>query len=75
MDPLQWMGAVKMRVQTAHKNITIINQINPHDSTPSINVRLSELSEKLCVCNKQIHHKVVLILNRHFWPQYKSVIH
>ncbi len=24
MDPLQWMGAVRMRVQTADKNITII---------------------------------------------------
>ncbi len=24
MDPLQWMGAVKMRDQTSHKNITII---------------------------------------------------
>ncbi len=23
MDPLQWMGAVRMRVQTADKNITI----------------------------------------------------
>ncbi len=30
MDPLQWMGAVRMRVQTADKNITI------HE--PSINV-------------------------------------
>ncbi len=25
MDPLQWMGAVRMRVQTADKNITIIH--------------------------------------------------
>ncbi len=24
MDPLQWMGAVRMKVQTADKNITII---------------------------------------------------
>ncbi len=32
MDPLQWMGAVRMRVQTADKNIIIIH------TTPSINV-------------------------------------
>ncbi len=25
-DPLQWMGAVRMRVQTADKNITIIRK-------------------------------------------------
>ncbi len=25
MDPLQWMGAVRMRVQTADENITIIH--------------------------------------------------
>ncbi len=25
-DPLQWMGAVRMRVQTADKNITIIQK-------------------------------------------------
>ncbi len=31
MDPLQWMGAVRMRVQTADKNITIIH------TTPVIN--------------------------------------
>ncbi len=26
MDPLQWMGAVRMRFQTADKNITIIHK-------------------------------------------------
>ncbi len=25
MDPLKWMGAVRMRVQTADENITIIH--------------------------------------------------
>ncbi len=30
MDPLQWMGAVRMRVQTDDKNITIILK----ESTP-----------------------------------------
>ncbi len=46
MDALQWMGAVRMRVQTADKNITIIH------TSPSVNVLWSE---KLCVCKKQIH--------------------
>ncbi len=32
MDPLQWMGAVRMIVQTADKNTVI------HNSIPSINV-------------------------------------
>ncbi len=32
MDALQWMGAVRMRVQTADKNIT------PHHSSPSVNI-------------------------------------
>ncbi len=27
MDPLQWMGAVTIRLQTADKNITIIQTI------------------------------------------------
>ncbi len=26
MDPLQWMGAVRMGVQTADKNITIVHK-------------------------------------------------
>ncbi len=30
MDPLQWMGAVRMRVQTADKNITIIHTTPVH---------------------------------------------
>ncbi len=49
MDPLQWMGAVRMSVQTAAKNITS----NPHDSSQSIDILWSE---KLHVCKKQIHH-------------------
>ncbi len=36
MDPQQWMGAVKMRVQTADKNITIIH------SRLSINVLINQ---------------------------------
>ncbi len=30
MGPLQWMGAVRMRVQTADKNITITHSFSPH---------------------------------------------
>ncbi len=33
MDPLQWMGAVRMRVQTADKNITIIHTTAVHQLT------------------------------------------
>ncbi len=33
MDPLQWMGAVRMRVQTADKNITIIHNTLVHQLT------------------------------------------
>ncbi len=36
MDPLQWMGAVRMRVQTADKNNPITH------TTPSINILWSE---------------------------------
>ncbi len=44
MYPLQWMGAVRMRVQTADKNITMIHTLK---------------RKNLCVCKKQIHHKVI----------------
>ncbi len=39
MDHLLWMGAVRMRVQTADKNITILHM------TPSVNVFWGE---KMC---------------------------
>ncbi len=45
------MGAVRMRVQTADKNITVITS----NSSTSINILWSE---KLCVCNKQIHQDI-----------------
>ncbi len=50
MDPLQWMGAVRMRVQTAERNITIIHK---QSTCPSFNVLWSE---KLYVFKKQIRH-------------------
>ncbi len=67
MDPLQWMGAVRMTVQTADKNSTI----TPISSS-SINI-LS--SKKLHVCKKQIHYWGTLTLNCCFWPKYHSIIH
>ncbi len=50
MDPLQWMGAVRMRVQTADKNITII-----HTTSPSVN---DLRRQKLRVCKKQNKHNI-----------------
>ncbi len=32
MDPLQWMGAVRMRVQTADKNISLTTWLQPINS-------------------------------------------
>ncbi len=51
MDTLQWMGAVRMRVETADKEI-------PKMNNPSNNVQ----SEKLFACKKLIV-KTVLALN------------
>ncbi len=36
MDPLQWMGAVRMRVQTADKNITIMFRLKYESSINKI---------------------------------------
>ncbi len=60
MDPLQWMGAVRMRVQTADKNITVIHM------TPVF-------SKKLCVYDKSI--KTFLTSNCYFWLKYESSIY
>ncbi len=46
MDALQWMGAVRMRVQTADKNITIIH------TTPVHQVMSSEAISCVFVRNK-----------------------
>ncbi len=48
MDALQWMGAVRMRVHTTDKNITIIHTTPVH--------QLTSWEDKSCVfCRKQIH--------------------
>ncbi len=49
--PLQWMGAVRMRVQTADKNITILHTTPVHQLTCEI-----LWSQKLRVYKKQIHN-------------------
>ncbi len=49
MDPLQWMGAVRIRVQTADKYITIIH------TTPVNHV----WSEKLHISKKHIHQGIL----------------
>ncbi len=49
MDPLQWMGAVRMRVQTADKNITVI-----HKSTPVHQLMYCEVKSCVFVLNKSI---------------------
>ncbi len=63
MDPQQWMGAVRMRVQQLIK-ITISN---PHHSSPLHQLML--WSEMLCVRKKH------LTLNHCLWPKYESRIH
>ncbi len=50
MDPLQWMGAVRMRVQTADKNIVI------HNSILSINVyNMDSLVKDSSCMNQEIN--------------------
>ncbi len=50
MDPLQWMGAVRMRVQTADNNITS----NPHHSSPVHQLTSCEVKSYVFVRNKSI---------------------
>ncbi len=51
MDYLQWMGAVRMTVQTADKKHHNNPESNPHHSSASVNMLWSQ---KLCDCKKQI---------------------
>ncbi len=64
MDALQWMGAVRMRVQTADKNTTIIH------TTPVHQVTSGDVKRFMFVGNKPN----ILTLNHHFWPKYQSGI-
>ncbi len=47
MDPLQWMGAVRKRVQTVDKNITIIHITPVH--------QLTSWEVKICVKSLDSH--------------------
>ncbi len=60
MNTLQWMGAVRMRVQTADKNITIIH------STP---VQQVTCEEKNCMSER---NKSII---KAFLTAYKASIH
>ncbi len=62
------MGAVRMRVQTADKNITIIHTTPVH--------QLMSWEDKSCVFvrNKSII-KIFLTLNHCFQLKYESIIH
>ncbi len=64
MNPLQWMGAVRMRVQAADKNITIIQ----------LEIHMAPVNQITGVCNKQIHQDI-LTSNCCFRLKYNSSIH
>ncbi len=66
MDPLQWMGAVRMRVQTADKNNTIIH------TTPVHQLMYCEAKSCMFVRNKSI--KAFLSSNLCFQLKYESSI-
>ncbi len=70
MDPLQWMGPVRMRVQTADENIPIIHK--HHDSSPLMNIMWSK---ELHICMKQIHHWDVFNFKALLLAKYESSIH
>ncbi len=54
MDALQWMGAVRMRVQTADKNITIIHKKSSNEKVVS-----SEWGEKYAQIKHNLQAKTV----------------
>ncbi len=56
MDALQWMGAVRMRVQTADKNITIIHTTPVHQLTSGEDKRWNKSSIKTFLTQIQIHN-------------------
>ncbi len=64
-DALQWMGAVRMRVQTADNIIRLIH------TTPSVNILSCEVKSCVFVRN----HWDILTSNHHCLPKYKSIIH
>ncbi len=73
MDPLQWMGAVRIRVQTAdkkhHNNPQVIHTNPVHQLMSCI------MKSCLFVRNKSITKFKVLTLNCRFCPKYPSLIY
>ncbi len=69
MDALQWMGAVRMRVQTADKNITMIHKVTPVHQLTSCDIKIF-----MFVIIKSII-KAFFTLNHHFWIKYEYIIH
>ncbi len=67
MDALQWMGAVRMGVQTADKNITIIH------TTPDHQLMSCEVKGCVLITNKTL--KMFLTSNHCFHQKYESSIH
>ncbi len=67
MDAVQWMGAVRMRVQTADKNITIIHTTPVHQITSG--------EDKSCVFVRYKSIKKNVSLSCYFQLKYNSIIH
>ncbi len=64
MDPLQWMGAVRMRVQTADKKHPQVIHTTPIQSTPESSIHNITLSSKRVIWSEsrekyaQIKHRL-----------------
>ncbi len=69
MDALQWMGAVRMRVQTSYKNITIIYTTTIHQ------LMTCEVKSYMFVALMIKSIIKVLSLNHCFQLKYESSIH
>ncbi len=60
VDALQWMGAVRMRVQTADKNITIIHTTPVHQLTSWEDKRCMFVKNKSIIIRHFLHFNVQL---------------
>ncbi len=67
MDPLQWMGAVRMKVDKYHNNPQVIHTTPVH--------QLTFYEVKSYMFERNISIKTLLTSNRCFWLKYKSSIH
>ncbi len=69
MDPLQWMGAVRMRVQTADKNIAVIH------TTPGHQLTSWEVKSCMFIKMNKFIIKMLLTSNCCLQLKYESIIH